>query len=297
MGFCGPVSPTLMPLSRSRLRPALAVAVALLSPLAAAQTAVPDSSSALRWARRAVEARQSAEARRAAQAAEARAAIEAEGAAYREAFAQFEASRVVVPTLRRAGARAVAARAGTSAAALSHLFVPVGAEALVEQQVGVVRRHFGSVQGRARRTFPMIERALRRRGLPDDLKYVAVIESALDPDAVSPAGAAGLWQFMPATAADFGLDSLGVRDPARATDAAVRYLDRLGRAFNGDWQLALAAYNCGPSRVRRLVDAHRARTGTPAPTFWDIHDALPAETRAYVPRFIAAAAHFGSRGA
>ncbi len=266
-----------MPVFRTSLRPAVAAAFALWTPLAAAQAVLPDSVASgstamdstdpLVWARRVVAERQAAEARLAAQAVDIRAA---------------------------AGLTGSPARTG---AVLSHLFVPAGAEALVERQAGVVRRRFGSVEARARRTFPMIERALRRRGLPDDLKYVAVIESALDPNAVSPAGAAGLWQFMPGTAADYGLDSLGVRDPARATDAAVRYLDRLGRAFDGDWQLALAAYNCGPGRVRRLVDAHRTRTGTPAPTFWDIHDALPAETRAYVPRFIAAAAHFGSRGA
>lgn len=233
--------------------------------------------------------------------------IAAQGAAFHEAFARFQAHEAATRledaarrdmARRDAAARVAVAETARSEAAraasvAAHLFVPAGAEALVRRQAVVVRRRFAAVEARTRRTFPMIERALRRRGLPDDLKYVALIESALDPAAVSPAGAAGLWQFMPATAADYGLDAAGVRDPARSTDAAVRYLAVLGRAFDGDWQLALAAYNCGWGRVRRLADAHRRRTGETA-TFWDLHDALPAETRDYVPRFIAAAAHFGS---
>lgn len=251
---------------------------------AAAQPAPPDSSEALAWARRAAQTRRSVEA------AVARTDLAGRGAAFRQAWALYEASRPA-PAPPRASPVALPA-APERAAVAAHLFVPVGAEGLVSRQAAVVQRRFGSVGRRGSRYFPMIERALRRRGLPADLKYVAVVESALDPTAVSAAGAAGLWQFMPDTGADFGLDSLGIRDPARATEAAVRYLDRLHRAFGGDWQLALAAYNCGPGRVRRLVDAHRARTGA-TPTFWDLHAALPAETRDYVPRFIAVAQHFG----
>ena len=233
------------------------------------------------------------------------------GAAFRAAFARYEAHEASVrldaaaraeavreeasraETARTAAAEAARLDAAHGASVAEHLFVPSHAEALVARQASVVRRRFAGAEARSRYTFPMIERALRRRGLPDDLKYVALIESALDPAAVSPAGAAGLWQFMPATAADYGLDAAGVRDPARSTDAAVQYLAVLGRAFDGDWQLALAAYNCGWGRVRRLADDHRRRTGRAA-TFWDLHDRLPAETRDYVPRFIAAAAHFGS---
>jgi membrane-bound lytic murein transglycosylase D len=188
-------------------------------------------------------------------------------------------------------AAAAAAAALARAAVPVHLAVPPGAEPLVEAQARIVERRFAGVRRRTRHYFPMIERTLGRRGLPDDLKYVAVIESALNPEAESHAGAAGLWQFMPETAADFGLDSLTVRDPARATDAAARFLGRLHRMFRGDWQLALAAYNSGPGRVSRIVRAFETETGR-YPTFWDIHAELPRETQDYVPRFIAVARWF-----
>lgn len=176
----------------------------------------------------------------------------------------------------------------------AHLFYPVGSEAIVEAQADVVRRRFTRLTRRTRRHFPAIEQTLRRRGLPTDLKYVAVIESALDPEAVSHAGAEGMWQFMPDTQADYGLDSLTVRDPAASTDAAARYLRSLGRMFKGDWQLALAAYNCGPGRVQRIARAYTAETGERA-TFWAIRDRLPQETQDYVPRFIAVAHALGRR--
>jgi membrane-bound lytic murein transglycosylase D len=192
---------------------------------------------------------------------------------------------------RPSGLRARVAALRRQIAAPALLAVPPGAEALVDRQTAVVSGRFADTVGRGRWMLPMIEQALRGRGLPDELKYVAVIESALNPSATSPVGAAGLWQFMPDTAAEFGLDAWSVRDPMRSTDAAVRFLDTLGRQFNGDWQLALAAYNCGPGRVGRLVAAHRARTGE-TPTFWDLRPSLPAETRDYVVRFIAAAQYF-----
>ncbi len=179
------------------------------------------------------------------------------------------------------------ARAGGPA----HLFYPADADALVARQRGVARR-FAGLRGRMRRHFPQVERALRRRGLPLDLKYVALVESGLDPSAESHAGARGLWQFMPETAADYGLDSLTVVDPAASTDAAARYLRWLGRRFDGDWQLALAAYNCGVGRVEEAVRQHRRVAGG-APTFWDIYAELPRETQEYVPRFIAVAELLG----
>lgn len=170
---------------------------------------------------------------------------------------------------------------------------PVRSADVMARQQNVVRRRFAGARRRARGYFPMIERTFRRRGVPTELKYLAVVESALNPEAVSWAGAAGLWQFMPATAREFGMDSLSVHDPATSTDAAARYLRQLGRMFDGDWQLALAAYNCGPGRVGRLVRAYRAEHGE-TPTFWDLYDALPGETRAYVPRYIAVAEFFGA---
>ena len=174
-----------------------------------------------------------------------------------------------------------------------HFEYPAAAQAVMDRQTSVARRRFGGLSRRARRVFPGIERALRRRGVPAEMKFVAVIESALNAGAESSAGAAGMWQFMPATAQEFGLDSLTVHDVGASTDAAARYLRQLGRMFNGDWQLALAAYNCGPGRVRTLVRAHRAQHGG-SPGFWDIYDALPRETQAYVPRFIAVAEMYGA---
>ena len=192
---------------------------------------------------------------------------------------------------RPSGLRARVAALRRQIAAPTLLAVPSGAEALLDRQTAIVSGRFADAVGRGSWMLPMIERALRLGGLPDELKYVAVIESALNPSATSPVGAAGLWQFMPGTAAEFGLDAWSVRDPQRSTDAAVRFLDTLGRQFDGDWQLALAAYNCGPGRVGRLVAAHRSRTGE-TPTFWDLRGQLPAETRDYVVRFIAAAQYF-----
>ena len=173
--------------------------------------------------------------------------------------------------------------------AIPHLTYPDDAADLVAAQ-GRVAYRFRNV--RRRGTLRMIERTLRRRGLPTDLKYIAVIESALNPQAESHAGARGLWQFMPATANQFGLDSTSVTDPAKSTEAAARYLRQLHRRFRGDWQLALAAYNAGPGRVGAIVRRHQRETGV-YPTFWDIHDALPRETQAYVPRFIAVAKLLG----
>ena len=197
-----------------------------------------------------------------------------------------------------AAARAQAARLAAALAAEAaradgpaHLFYPAEAAALVDGQRGAAARLSRSAR-RGRRTLRSIERTLRRRGLPTELQYVAVIESALNPQAESWAGARGLWQFMPETAAEFGLDSLTVADPAASTEAAARYLRQLTRMFRGDVQLALAAYNCGPGRVRRLVRAHRRETGH-YPTFWDLHDELPEETQDYVPRFIAVAEALG----
>ena len=199
-----------------------------------------------------------------------------------------------VEAARRAEAAAWAAALDAEAeraAGPEHLFYPADAAHLVDAQRRVASRFSGTAR-RGRSRLRAIERVMRRRGLPTDLRFVAVIESALNPEAESWAGARGLWQFMPETAAEFGLDSLTVVDPAASTEAAARYLRQLRRMFRGDLQLALAAYNCGPGRVQRLVRAHRERTGA-TPTFWDLHDALPAETQAYVPRFIAVAELLG----
>ncbi len=173
----------------------------------------------------------------------------------------------------------------------SALRVPEHAEALVAQQARLLQRSFRSyraVQRRGARYFPMIEQALTRRGLPAELKYLPVIESGLNPGAVSSAGAIGLWQLLPSTGAMYGYGEGALYHPARSTQAATRYLADLGELFGGDWHLALAAYNCGPGRVQGLVRRLERRLGR-TPTFWDLYPHLPAETRAYVPRFIAVA--------
>jgi membrane-bound lytic murein transglycosylase D len=133
--------------------------------------------------------------------------------------------------------------------------------------------------------FPMFERKLAKKGMPTDLKYLAIVESALNPEATSSAGAAGLWQFMPSTGASYGLQqgrSIDERrDPNKSTDAAISFLGKLYSQY-GNWELALAAYNSGPGRVNSAMK--RARSNN----FWRIQDHLPRETRNYVPAFIAA---------
>ncbi|HLA63091.1 MAG TPA: lytic transglycosylase domain-containing protein [Rhodothermales bacterium] len=200
-----------------------------------------------------------------------------------------------------AAAEAVAAETAAAevlaaaAAVPAHLFVPAGSERAVAQQAAWVNRALGGGAGvtrRGRSYFGLIDRELARRGLPRELRYVAVIESGLDAGAVSPAGALGLWQMIPATGEMYGLDEAGLLDPARSTRAAARHLERLGAQFDGDWQLVLAAYNWGPARVASLVARERRRLGR-TPTFWDLYDRMPTETRAYVSRFIAVARAVG----
>lgn len=134
---------------------------------------------------------------------------------------------------------------------------------------------------------PIFEDALERHGLPLELRYLPVIESALNPDAVSRAGATGLWQFMLPTARGLGLEVNTLvderRDPYASSEAAAVYLKQLHGMYN-DWSLAIAAYNCGPGNVNKAL----RRAGDNAKDFWSIYYLLPAETRGYVPAFIAA---------
>ncbi len=134
--------------------------------------------------------------------------------------------------------------------------------------------------------FPLFEEVLAEQGLPQDLKYLAVAESALNPDAVSHAGAVGLWQFMEFTGTHFGLEINDQVDerraPYRSTLAAANFLAVLYERF-GDWELALAAYNAGSGRVSRAIKRSRSKN------FWKLRRFLPRETRNYVPSFIAAA--------
>lgn len=133
---------------------------------------------------------------------------------------------------------------------------------------------------------PIFEDALEKLQAPTELKYLPVIESALNPNAVSKAGAAGLWQFMASTAQGEGLEVNSLvderRDPIASSEAAVRYLQKLHDMYD-DWTLALAAYNCGPGNVNKAMK----RAGD-SKSYWDIYPFLPQETRGYVPAFIAA---------
>ncbi|MEX2233525.1 MAG: transglycosylase SLT domain-containing protein [Cyclobacteriaceae bacterium] len=133
--------------------------------------------------------------------------------------------------------------------------------------------------------FPLFEKYLAKYNLPDELKYLAIIESGLNPRAVSRVRAVGLWQFMSATGKYYGLNNNWYiddrMDPEKATDAACRYLRDLHRMFR-DWELALAAYNTGPGNVRKAI----RRSGYKK-SFWDIYPNLPRETRSYLPQFVA----------
>jgi soluble lytic murein transglycosylase-like protein len=166
------------------------------------------------------------------------------------------------------------------------------------------RRRAGFEAGLARmgRFEPLIREALRVEGLPEALLYLPLVESAFQERAVSPAGAVGLWQFMPATARHYGLEvSEWVderRDPVRSTLAAARHLRDLHRQF-GSWHLALAAYNAGGPRVNAVLRAHARGERGDERLYWRVRPHLPRETRAYVPLFLASAelarnpAHYG----
>lgn len=132
--------------------------------------------------------------------------------------------------------------------------------------------------------FPLFESKLAQYGMPLELKYLACVESALNPRAGSWAGAKGLWQFMPATGGQYGIkqnDYVNIfYDPVGNTDSAVRYLRDLYKEL-GDWNLAISAYNCGAGNVRKAI----RKAGTK--NYWKVRPYLPKETQAYVPSFIA----------
>ncbi len=134
---------------------------------------------------------------------------------------------------------------------------------------------------------PIFEEALESYQIPLELRNLPIIESALHPNAVSRAGAVGLWQFMIGTAKKYGLEVTSLiderKDPIKASYAAAHYLKDLYDIF-GDWSLAIAAYNCGPGNVSKAI----RRSGGAKTDFWGIYQYLPAETRGYVPAFIAA---------
>jgi len=156
----------------------------------------------------------------------------------------------------------------------------------IDRYTNRMRRSVSVMLGTSNFYMPIFEQALESYNVPLELKYLPVIESALNPKAVSRVGATGLWQFMLATGKQYGLRVNSLvddrRDPIRASYAAARYLRDLYRIF-GDWTLAIAAYNCGPENVNKAI-----RRSGGSMDYWKIYPYLPSETRGYVPAFIAA---------
>jgi peptidoglycan lytic transglycosylase D len=148
------------------------------------------------------------------------------------------------------------------------------------------RDKFSAVLGVKNYYLPMIEDIFDSYGLPAELKYMAVIESALNPNAVSRAGATGLWQFMYSTGRLYGLTINSVvderRDPVKSTHAAAKYIKDLYNIYK-DWILVIAAYNCGPGNVNKAI----RRSGNNK-DYWQIYYRLPRETRGYIPQYVAA---------
>lgn len=151
------------------------------------------------------------------------------------------------------------------------------------------RAQIAAILGLSLYYMPIFEQALEEQGLPLELKYLPVIESGLDPNAVSKHGATGLWQMMLGTAKGLGLEVNSLvderRDPYVASERAASYLKDLYAAY-GDWSLAIAAYNCGPGNVNKAI--RRAGGEAKDHDFWSIYNYLSPETRGYVPMFIAA---------
>jgi len=149
------------------------------------------------------------------------------------------------------------------------------------------REEMGRVVGLSKYYFPIYEKAFRNAGIPAEIEYLSIVESKLDPNAVSRVGATGPWQFMTTTAKLYGLNMDNYvderRDPVRASYAAAAYIKDAYEEF-GDWLLAIASYNCGKSSIESAI----AQAGG-ANDFWSIRQYLPAETRNYVPAYIAVA--------
>ncbi|MEM9990810.1 MAG: transglycosylase SLT domain-containing protein [Bacteroidota bacterium] len=155
----------------------------------------------------------------------------------------------------------------------------------IRAYVVLAQRESKKLLGLSSLYFPIFEHYLKLKHLPEQLKYLPIIESRLRPSATSHVGAAGLWQFMKATGRQYGLRIDDVvderRDPIRATEAAVEFLEQLYLKYR-DWTLVLAAYNCGPARLSRAIRQAGSRD------YWKVRQFLPKETQDYIPRFIAA---------
>ena len=156
----------------------------------------------------------------------------------------------------------------------------------IDRYSGRLRHSISYMLGASNFYMPIFEEALDAYGLPLELRHLPIIESALNPKAVSRVGATGLWQFMLATGKQYGLKVNSLvderRDPTKSSYAAAHYLSDLYKVF-GDWNLVIAAYNCGPETINKAI--HRAGGEK---DYWQIYPYLPKETRGYVPAFIAA---------
>ena len=179
-------------------------------------------------------------------------------------------------------------------ARLNALMSPIPLEYNHEVRAAINRytsKEFAKTMGYAYYYFPMLEEELAIAGVPIELRALAIVESGLSPTALSRAGAKGLWQFMPVTAREYGLEINSLVDercnPRLATRAAARYLKNMYKMY-GDWTLAIASYNCGPGNVNKAIVRAGGNPKNYKGSFWDVYEGLPSETRNYVPLFMGA---------
>ncbi|AER40360.1 putative membrane-bound lytic murein transglycosylase [Blattabacterium sp. (Mastotermes darwiniensis) str. MADAR] len=146
-------------------------------------------------------------------------------------------------------------------------------------------KYIGKILSLSNFYFPMFEEKLETHGIPKELKYIAIIESNLNPTITSKAGAQGIWQFMPKTGKIYDLQINKVyderNDPVKSTEAACRYFKYLYKKI-GNWELVLAAYNAGPKTIDKIIRRHNNKKD-----FWSLRSSFPKETKNYVPKFIA----------